>query len=155
MSAFRKYSGLLGWAAITFLAGFIAAQFEPGSWYQTINKPAFTPPDTLFPIVWPVLYLCMAVAAWLIWKDYGFTNGRRALKWFGLQLALNAAWSWLFFGRHDIGIALGEIILLWIAILFTIFLFWKKNKTAAYLMIPYILWITFAIALNYAIWQLN
>ena len=155
MTVFKKYGGLLAWIAITAVAGAFGAWFEPGTWYQTIAKPSFTPPNWIFPVVWPILYLCMAIAAWLIWKDYGFDRGRSALKWFGLQLALNAVWSWLFFGRHDIGIALGEISLLWVAILFTLFLFWNKNKWAGWLMVPYLGWVSFAVALNYSIWQLN
>jgi tryptophan-rich sensory protein len=97
----------------------------------------------------------MGVAAWLIWKDYGLCESRRALKWFGLQLVLNAGWSWLFFGRHSIATALGEILLLWVAIIFTVLLFWNKNKWAGGLMIPYLIWVSFAAALNFSIWQLN
>lgn len=155
MNALKKYAGLLGWIAVVAVAGTFASYFDPGSWYQGIAKPSFTPPSWIFPVVWPILYLLMAIAAWLIWKDFGFTEGRRPLKWFGVQLALNAAWSWLFFGRHGIASALAEIALLWIAILFTLLLFWKKNRWAGLLMLPYLLWTTYALALNYAIWQLN
>lgn len=155
MSSFKKYGGLAGWILVCALAGVIGAYFEPGIWYDTIAKPEFTPPNWVFPIVWPVLYLCMAIAVWLVWKDFGFEEGRRPLQWFILQLILNAAWSWLFFGRHSIGVALGEIALLWVAILFTIILFWYRNKAAAGLMIPYLLWVSYAVALNLAIWQLN
>lgn len=155
MTSTKKYAGLLGWIALTALAGVIGAYFELGVWYQEIAKPSFTPPNWVFPVVWPILYLCMAVAAWLIWKDYGFDNGRRSLKWFGLQLVLNATWSWLFFGRHSIGTALGEIMLLWIAILFTLFLFFQKSKAAGWLMVPYLLWVSYALVLNFSIWQLN
>ena len=155
MDNFKKYSGLIGWIVLCATAAIIGAYFEPGSWYQTIAKPSFTPPNWLFPVVWPILYVCMGVAAWLIWKDYGFSESRRALKWIGLQLVLNTGWSWLFFGRHAVGTALGEIMLLWIAILFTIFLFYQKNKIAGWLMVPYILWVSYALALNFVIWQLN
>lgn len=155
MNSFKKYSGLLGWILLCVIAGVIGAYFDPGIWYETIEKPSFTPPNWVFPIVWPLLYLLMAIAAWLIWKDFGFTKARRPLQWFGLQLALNAAWSWLFFGRHSIGVALGEIVLLWAAILFTIILFWERSKWAGMLMIPYLLWVSYAVALNYAIWQIN
>lgn len=155
MTSLKKYSGLGAWILICALAGAISAMFEPGTWYQTIAKPSFTPPNWVFPVVWPILYVCMAVAAWLVWKDYGLDKGYRALKWFGLQLVLNAAWSWLFFGRNAIGTALGEIMLLWIAILFTLVLFWQKNSVAGWLMAPYLVWVSYALALNFAIWQLN
>jgi tryptophan-rich sensory protein len=155
MNNLKKYTGLIGWIFLCALAGVIGAYFEPGSWYQTIAKPSFTPPNWLFPVVWPILYVCMGVAAWLIWKDYGFSESRRALKWFGLQLVLNAGWSWLFFDRHSIATALGEILLLWVAIIFTVLLFWNKNKWAGGLMIPYLIWVSFAAALNFSIWQLN
>lgn len=155
MNTTRKYGGLLGWLLLCAGAGLIGAYFEPGSWYQMIQKPSFTPPDWVFPIVWPVLYACMAVAAWGVWEQHGFERARRPLKWFGVQLALNAAWSWLFFGRHNIGAALAEIVLLWSAILFTILLFWQYRRWTAWLLIPYLVWITYAVALNYGIWELN
>lgn len=151
----KKYAGLGGWIGLCFLAGAFGSMFEPGMWYDMLNKPSWTPPNWIFPIVWPILYLMMGVAAWLIWKDYGFKEGREELKWFGIQLGLNAAWSWIFFGKHLIGTALGEILLLWIAILFTLMLFHKKNKIAGWLLVPYLLWISFASALNYAIFQMN
>ncbi|MBN2732233.1 MAG: tryptophan-rich sensory protein [Balneolaceae bacterium] len=155
MTTFKKFAGLAGWILVCALAGAIGAYFEPGIWYQEITKPFFTPPNWIFAVVWPILYLCMGIAAWLVWKELGFDKGRQPLKWFGVQLGLNAAWSWLFFGRHAIGTALGEIILLWVAILFTLLLFWQKNKIAGALLIPYLLWISFAVALNFSIWQLN
>lgn len=155
MTNLKKYGGLAGWIGICFLAAAFGSWFEPGSWYESLNKPGWTPPNWIFPVVWPVLYLMMALAAWLVWKDFGFRKGREGLKWFGIQLGLNAAWSWIFFGEHMIGTALGEILLLWIAILFTMLLFWKKSKPAALLMLPYLLWISYASALNYSIFQLN
>jgi len=155
MTTLKKYSGLIGSILICGAAGAVGAFFKPGPWYEIIAKPSYTPPAVIFPIVWPILYLCMAVAAWMIWKEWGFDGGRLPLKWFGVQLALNAAWSWIFFGRHAIGTALADIILLWIAILFTLLLFWTKNKWAGGLMAPYLLWISFAIILNFSIWHLN
>lgn len=119
------------------------------------NKPGWTPPNRLFPIVWSFLYVMMAVSAWLIWKEYGFEQARNELRWFGIQLILNATWSWIFFGEHLISTALGEIFLLWIAILFTMILFWQKNKIAGWLLLPYLLWVSYATALNFAIFQMN
>ena len=155
MKASKKYSGLVGWIVICFIAAGIGAYFEPGVWYESLNKPGWTPPNWVFPVVWPVLYIMMAVAAWLIWKEYGFQLAREELRWFTIQFTLNAAWSWIFFGEHLIGTALGEILLLWIAILFTTMLFWKKNSFAGLLLLPYLLWISYASALNYAIFQMN
>lgn len=155
MSTLKKNGGLAGWIGTCFLAATFGSLFEPGAWYETLNKPVWTPPNRIFPIVWPILYLMMAIAAWMIWKDFGFHEGREALKWFGIQLGLNAAWSWIFFGEHLIGTALGEILLLWIAILFAIMLFWRKNKFAALMLVPYLLWISYASALNYSIFQMN
>lgn len=155
MSNLKKYGGLAGWIGICLLAAAFGSWFEPGSWYESLNKPGWTPPNWVFPVVWPVLYLMMALAAWLIWKDFGFQEGSEELRWFGIQLGLNAAWSWIFFGEHMIGTALGEILLLWIAVLFTMLLFWNKSKPAALLMLPYLLWIGYASALNYSIFQLN
>jgi tryptophan-rich sensory protein len=155
MNAVKKYSGLAAWIVTCFIAAAIGAFFEPGIWYEALEKPIWTPPNWIFPIVWPLLYTLMAVSAWLIWTEFGFQQARQALMWFGFQLILNAAWSWLFFGEHLIGTALGEILLLWIAILFTMMLFWKKNKVAGWLMLPYLLWVSYASALNFAIFQLN
>ena len=155
MSALKKYSSLLGFILVSALAGAVGVIFKPGAWYAVINKPSFTPPNWIFPVVWPILYLMMAVAAWIIWTKRGFDRGRLPLKWFAVQLALNAAWSWIFFGRHALGTALAEIMLLWIAIVFTLLLFWKINRWAGGLMAPYLLWISFALVLNFSIWHLN
>lgn len=155
MSKLRDYGGLVVWIGIVFMVAAFAAWFEPGSWYEMLDKPYWTPPNWLFPIVWPVLYLLMAISAWLVWREFGFDGGREELKWFGIQLFLNALWSWIFFGQHLIGTALGEILLLWVAILFTLLLFWRKSKPAAYLLLPYLVWVSYASALNYAIYQFN
>lgn len=155
MNTVKKYGGLAGWITACFLAAAVGAWFEPGSWYQDLNKPGWTPPNWVFPVVWPVLYGMMAFSAWLIWKEYTFKEGREELKWFGIQLSLNAIWSWLFFGNHMIATALGEILLLWIAILFTMMLFLRKNKLAGWLLLPYLLWVTYASCLNFAIFQIN
>lgn len=155
MTNTKKFAGFLGWLLLCFLAGAIGAYFEPGMWYELLSKPAWTPPNWVFPVVWPILYVCMAVAAWMIWKESGFADAQYELRWFLVQLGLNAAWSWLFFGQNNIGIALAEIIMLWVAICFTMMLFWKKKAAAGYLMVPYLLWVSYAVALNYSIWQLN
>lgn len=155
MKTFKKISGLIGWIIISSMAGIFGAQFKPGQWYQLLQKPAWTPPDWIFPVVWPVLYILMGIAAWVVWKTKSTSLTQETFIWFYVQLVLNALWSWLFFGMHMIGLALFEIILLWIAVAITLILFWKKNPSAGLLLIPYLLWISFALALTASIWQLN
>jgi len=151
----KKVLALIGWILLCSLAGIFGAQFEPGTWYQLLTKPAWTPPNWIFPVVWPILYILMGISVWLIWKMKNTTLLQTEFTWFFVQLALNALWSWIFFGLHLIGTGLAEILLLWISILFTTLLFWKKNKTAGFLLLPYLLWVGYASALNFAIWQLN
>jgi tryptophan-rich sensory protein len=97
----------------------------------------------------------MGISAWLLWKQERLSTYRTEFTWFFLQLVLNAIWSWLFFGMHLIATGLAEILLLWISILFTTMLFWNRNRLAGLLLIPYLLWVGYASALNFAIWQLN
>ena len=125
------------------------------SWYPTLIKPALTPPDLAFPIVWTLLYAMMAVAAWRVWRQVGLKAARGALALFGLQLLLNLGWSWLFFGQQQIGPAVAEIALLWLAIAGCILLFARHDRIAAALLLPYLLWVSFAAWLTFAIWQLN
>ena len=123
-------------------------------WYGTLRKPAWTPPNAIFGPVWTTLYVAMAVAAWLAWRTRPAGAGR-ALAWFGLQLAFNLAWSGLFFGLRAPGPAFLDITLLWLAILATLASFWRIDRGAGALMVPYLLWVTFAAGLNLAIWRLN
>jgi tryptophan-rich sensory protein len=121
-------------------------------WYPTLNKPSWTPPSWLFGPVWTALYVLMAVAAWLVWKQ-GAARGAMIL--FGAQLLLNLAWSFLFFGARSPGLGLIEIVVMWLAVAATIFAFALKSRLAALLMVPYIAWVSFATALNAAIFMLN
>lgn len=155
MTTLRTYSGLLGWIAVSFLAGTVGSIFSPDLWYANLEKPGWTPPDAAFSIVWPVLYLFMGIAAWLIWKDFGFYKARSELTWFVIQLVLNAVWTVIFFGLHLIALALVEILILWTAIFCTMMLFWERNTYAGILLLPYLLWVSFASALNFAIWSMN
>jgi translocator protein len=123
----------------------------PG-WYATLNKPSWNPPNWLFGPVWTLLYAIMAIAGWLVWKRVGWGT---AMICFAVQLALNLAWSFIFFGAHQTGLAFVEIILLWLAIVATIISFSAVSKPAAALLIPYLLWVSFAAALNFTIWRLN
>jgi len=125
------------------------------AWYAQLAKPAWTPPNLLFGPVWTALYLCMAVAAWLVWRQGGLAAAKVPLGLFAVQLALNALWPLLFFGLRQPGIAAVEIVLLWAAILATVVAFWNRSRSAALLLIPYLAWVTFAVFLNYAIWRMN
>lgn len=124
-------------------------------WYRQLERPSWTPPDWVFAPAWTVLYLTMAVAAWLVWRRAGRPGRELALVLFAIQLTLNAAWSPLFFGARLPGVALVDIALLWIAIVATIAAFARVARPAAWLMVPYVLWVTFAAALNTAIWRMN
>jgi tryptophan-rich sensory protein len=125
-------------------------------WYPTLVKPSFNPPAWVFGPVWTVLYLMMGLAAYLVWKR-GWGDGmvRTALALFALQLVLNGLWSVLFFGLRSPGAALADILLLWVAIVATLVSFWRLTPTAGLLLLPYLAWVTFAAALNGAIWWLN
>ncbi len=134
----------------------ICTQSSVNTWYFEINKPFFTPPNWLFGPVWSILYIMMGVAAGLVWNK-GFYHKwvKTALYHFGLQLILNAAWSILFFGLQQPLWALFDIVLLFTLVLFTIKWFKVVDKLAAYLLIPYSIWIAFATLLNFEIWRLN
>jgi len=125
-----------------------------GSWYQTINKPFFTPPSWVFGPAWTTLYLLMGIALFLIWKS-DHPSKKTALWVFGIQLVLNGIWSPAFFGLESPILGLVVIVPLWILIVVCIKVFFPIHKTASYLMVPYLLWVSFATALNAGIWYLN
>ncbi|MEA2117725.1 TspO/MBR family protein [Halovibrio sp. HP20-50] len=131
------------------------ACFRPDGWYRTLSKPTWTPPDIAFPIAWGILYLLMAIAAWRLYMADDSAWRTASLWVYGIQLVANAAWSWLFFGRKQIAAALGDIALLLILIIVAIILFAKVNSLAAWLMVPYALWVALALALNASIFRLN
>jgi tryptophan-rich sensory protein len=122
-------------------------------WYARLVKPPFSPPDWLFAPVWTALYILMAVAGWRAWRITGTYSIEMAV--FGLQLAFNGLWSFIFFAAHQIGSALLELAILWLLILSTAILFWRRNAAAGILLLPYLAWTGFAVALNLAIWALN
>ena len=128
---------------------------EIPTWYATLNKPSFNPPNWLFGPVWTTLYVLMGISVYLIWKQPVSTERNKALQLFILQFILNFCWSFIFFGLHATGWALMEMIALWILILLSILHFTKHSKTAAWLLVPYIAWVSFALLLNAAIWRLN
>jgi tryptophan-rich sensory protein len=124
------------------------------NWYQFLIKPSFNPPNWIFGPVWTVLYLMMGISLGIIWNSTN--NGRkRAMQLFAGQFVLNLCWSYLFFNLHALGIAYLEILSMIVAIIFTIFAFYKINKTAAFLLVPYLCWVLFASFLNLSIWYLN
>jgi len=126
------------------------------TWYATITKPSFNPPNWIFGPVWTILYLMIAVSLFLVWKSKAKTSlKKKAHTIFAIQLFLNMLWSLIFFGAHEILSALAIIVLLWIAIFLNILAFRKISKTASWLLVPYWLWVTFASFLNLAIWMLN
>lgn len=139
---------------LVFLAALIGTQFGPGPWYTALQKPAWTPPNWLFGPVWTVLYLGIAVAGWLVWRSPRTAIAKPMLFW-GVQLLLNGLWSYLFFGLQRPGLALIDIVLLLIAIGCFIVQARNTSALAAWLFVPYMLWVGFATALNFAIWQLN
>jgi translocator protein len=125
-------------------------------WYATLTKPGFAPPNSAFPIVWTILYVMMAVAAWLVWRSLGDAGDKKtALIWFGVQLAMNVAWSFAFFFLQRPDYGFGVIMALLVAIVITIVLFARLSRTAALLLVPYLLWVCFATGLNFTIWVLN
>ena len=144
--------------ALPLLVGFTSGFFTEtgeGSWYQTIQKPPWNPPGWLFGPVWTTLYLMMGIAFYLVWKTPNSTGRRTAILLFAFQLVLNFFWSFIFFKLQQPGWAFVEILVLWFAILLTIFSFATIYKIAAWLLVPYISWVSFAAILNYTIWVLN
>jgi translocator protein len=147
-----------GFLALCFGVAALGSVFTSSAmpeWYMSLEKPAFNPPSWVFGPVWTVLYAMMAVAAWLVWREAGFDGATAALSLFFVQLALNLAWSGIFFGLREPGWALVEIVVLWAAILGTIVLFFRHSSLAGWLLVPYLLWVSFAAVLNAAIWRLN
>ena len=151
----RSALALAGWLVLSFSAAAIGGFFMPGDWYAALKKPSWNPPNWIFAPVWTTLYAAMGTAAWLVWKRGGFAGQRVALSFFLAQLLFNALWSPLFFGIHHPGLAFADIALLWLALLCTVAAFWKASPLAGALLVPYLAWVTFASALNFALWRLN
>lgn len=140
------FLGLVSLAAVT------GSQFMPGPWYETLAKPWWTPPKWLFPIAWTTLYVMIAVAGWRVWKAEGV--GAALIVW-ALGLVLNAAWSWIMFGHKEIGWALADLVAMWVTVAAFNVLALPVDRTAAYLFVPYLAWVSYAGALNFVIWRLN
>jgi benzodiazapine receptor len=153
----KQLLGLLGWLAVSFAAAALGgiASANAGDFYRQLTRPAWAPPAWLFAPAWTLLYVLMGVAAWLVWRERGFRQARRALSLFLIQLAVNALWTWLFFVWHLGALAFVEILVLWSLILFTMVAFWRVRPAASALLVPYLMWVTFASALTYSVWQRN
>lgn len=149
--------GLIGWFAATFAASIVGAiaSVQATSFYQELVQPSWAPPSSVFGPVWTVLYALMAIAAWLVWRTGGFRANRRALSLFIAQLVANALWSWLFFAWHRGWWAFVDIVVLWVLIVATLVAFWRVRILAGVLLVPYLLWVSFAMALNFSVWRLN
>jgi tryptophan-rich sensory protein len=140
--------------AISAIGGWVTAD-SVGTWYRTLQKPDFNPPDWVFAPVWSLLYLMIALAGWRVWRRRGLAGARAAMAAYAVQHTLNLAWSFLFFGGRMIGIALAEIVILFVAISVNAVLFWRIDRMAGWLLAPYAAWVAFASILNFALWRLN
>ena len=157
LSKQKQILGLVGWIVVSFAASAVGAvaSIQAKSFYSQLNHADWAPPPGVFGPVWTVLFALMGIAAWLVWRFGGFRANRLALTLFLLQLAFNVLWSWLFFAWHRADLALVDIVVLWVLIVATLISFWRVRPLAGVLLIPYLLWVSFASALNYSLWQLN
>jgi benzodiazapine receptor len=155
LSTLASLVGLAGFILLVVIVAGAGAIFEPGAWYDTLAKPVWTPPNWLFPIAWTILYLMIAVAGWLVWREVGFAAAALGFVFYFLQLVLNAAWSWLFFGMHRMDLGLADVAGMWLAIAATIVTFYAVRPGAAWLLAPYLVWVSYAAALNLTLWRMN
>jgi translocator protein len=157
VSVAKQGLGLAGWLLASFVTGGIGsvASINAAEFYGQLTQPSWAPPGWLFGPVWSVLFALMGVSAWLVWRTYGFRGASAALSLYAAQLAANALWSWLFFAWRQGAFALVEIAILWLLIGATISAFWRLHRFAALLLVPYLAWVSFAAALNFALWRLN
>jgi tryptophan-rich sensory protein len=154
----HPWLGLVVFLIVCFAAaGIGGAVTTPkiAGWYATLAKPSWNPPNWIFGPVWSALYLSMAVAAWLVWRQGGLAGVTMPLALFVVQLVLNVLWSCLFFGLQNPGLAFVEVLLLWVAIAATMVVFWFRSSVAGLLFLPYLAWVSFASVLNFAVWRLN
>ena len=153
----RSLLALAGWLLASFAAaaaGGLASR-NSAAFYARLDRPAWAPPSELFGPVWTVLYLCIGVAAWLVWRERGLAGARGALGLWVAQIALNGLWTWLFFAWRMGGAAMAEIVVLWVLILLTLVAFWRVRRAAGLLMLPYLAWVTYAALLTASLWRRN
>ena len=151
----KKLLWLAFWLILSFLISWFGAQFSTGKWYFELNKPIWTPPGWIFGPVWGLLYLLMAISAWLISRLSNPVLKNQALQLYLLKMIINGLWSYIFFGLKEIGWALIDIAVLELLIIIIAIKFYRINKTAGLLLVPYLLWVSFATILNLKIWILN
>ncbi len=151
----NEWLTLASFLLLCFAAAAFTSRFPPGTWYQLIDKPPWTPPLFLLGSISALLYVLMAVAAWLVWRERTHLLRLPALGLFAVQLLLNAGWSFVFFGRHEIGWALLALMALWLVLAATVALFFRVSNLAGSVLVPYLAWISFALAVNLEIWRLN
>lgn len=154
----ERLAGLIGCLVLCYAAsglGSIATARSVATWYQTLAKPGFTPPDWVFAPVWSTLYTMMAVALWLVWRKRGVAKALLPVAAFLAQLILNVAWSWLFFGYRWLGAASVEIVVLLLAIAATALAFWRIDRIAGMLLVPYLCWVVYAAVLTFSLWRIN
>ena len=147
--------GLILWIVVSMGAGLVGSRFMPGEWYASLAKPSWNPPSYVFGPVWTTLYILMGISAWLVWRKVGFSGAASVLGLFLVQLVLNSLWSYLFFGIHQPGLALIEIVILWSVILVITIGFWRISVIAGIMLLPYLCWVGFASVLNLQLWRLN
>jgi len=158
VSKLKQIAGLTASLLLIFSVAAIGRVFTNLSvhdWYPTLIKPSWTPQGTTIGLIWTILYVTMAVAAWLVWRRGGIVTNKLPLGIYLVQIVLNVIWSAIFFGVRNPGLALLEIVVLWIMILTTLVTFWRVSKFAGALMVPYLTWVAFALVLNLWIWRLN
>lgn len=155
MKTSRDISGLTAWVAASFSAGLAGARSMPGEWYEALAKPSWNPPNWVFGPVWTALYIMMGTAAWRVWRRDGFRDAGIPLTLFSGHLVLNALWSYLFFGIRRPDVAFYEILALLAAIVTVGVMFWRRDRAAGLLMVPYALWVAFATFLNLTLWRMN
>ena len=148
-------TGFVVCLALCLAAASTGIVFRPGSWYANLNQPAWRPPNALFGPVWLVLYIMIATSGWLVWRQAGLGGAALPLALYVLQLALNGTWSWLAFRRRRLDLAALNMAALWLAIFATILAFYPISQLAAWLLVPYLAWVSFALALNVTLWRLN
>jgi translocator protein len=157
-TVFHLWLGLFAFLVVCFGVGIwtgLITFMNIDIWYRTLNKPSWTPPNTVFGPVWNVIYMLMAIAGWMVWARMGFAGLRTEVILFVVQLALNPLWTYVFFCIHRPDLSLIIAVLLWLTVAAMAALFWRVRKMAGYLLFPYLGWLAFAIALNFAIWRMN
>jgi len=156
-SSKQSVPGLIGWLLVSFAAALAGglASVNAKSFYGLLVQPGWAPPSWVFGPVWTLLYTLMGIAAWLVWRSGGFRTRRWALALFLVQLAFNGVWTWLFFAWKLGALAFADILLLWLLVAATLVAFWRVRRIAGALLVPYLVWVSFAAALNYSVWRLN